>query len=55
MKMIEVKMLSPAVMSRARNGHKVRLMKGTGTQLVVKPEQFDAIEKAFLKNKGVQD
>lgn len=54
MKMIEVKMLSPAVMSRARNGHKVRLMKGTGTQLVVKPEQFDAIEKAFLKNKGVQ-
>lgn len=54
MKMIEVKMLSPAVMSRARNGHKVRLMKGTGTQLVVRPEQFDAIEKAFLKNKGVQ-
>lgn len=54
MKMIKVKGLSPAVMSRIRNGHKVRLMKGEGTQLVVRPEQFNAIEKAFLKNKGIQ-
>ena len=54
MKMIKVKMMSPAVMSRARNGHKVRLMKGEGTQLVVMPEQYTQIEKAFLKNKGIQ-
>lgn len=54
MKMIKVKMMSPAVMSRARNGHKVRLMQGEGTQLVVMPEQYTQIEKAFLKNKGIQ-
>ena len=54
MKMIKVKMMSPAVMSRARNGHRVRLMKGEGTQLVVMPEQYTQIEKAFLKNKGIQ-
>lgn len=54
MKKIEVRMMSPAVMSRARNGHRVRLMKGMGTQLVVKPEQFTLIERAFLKNKGIQ-
>jgi hypothetical protein len=54
MKMIKVKMMSPAVMSRARNGHRVRLMKGEGTQLVVSPDQYSQIEKAFLKNKGIQ-
>ena len=54
MKMIKVKMMSPAVMSRARNGHKVRLMQGEGTQLVVMPDQYTQIEKAFLKNKGIQ-
>lgn len=57
MKMIKIKMMSPAVMSRARNGHKVRLMRhmeGEGTQLVVMPDQFSQIEKAFLKNKGIQ-
>jgi len=54
MRMIKVKMMSPAVMSRARNGHKVRLMQGEGTQLVVMPDQYTQIEKAFLKNKGIQ-
>jgi hypothetical protein len=54
MKMLSVKALSPAVMSRIRNGHKVRLMKGEGTQLVVHENQWDAINHAFLKNKGVQ-
>jgi len=54
MRMIKVKGMSPAVMSRARNGHKVRLMKGEGTQLVVMPDQYTQIEKAFLKNKGIQ-
>lgn len=54
MKMISIKKLSPAVMSRIRNGHKVRLMKGEGTQLVVHQNQWDAINKAFTKNKGVQ-
>ena len=54
MRMIKVKMMSPAVMSRTRNGHRVRLMKGEGTQLVVMPDQYTQIEKAFLKNKGIQ-
>ena len=54
MKKIEVRMMSPAVMSRARNGHRVRLMKGMGTQLVVNDNQFNQIERAFLKNKGIQ-
>jgi len=57
MRMIKVKMMSPAVMSRARNGHKVRMMRhmeGEGTQLVVRPDQYTQIEKAFLKNKGIQ-
>ena len=54
MKAISVKQMSPAVMSRARNGHTVRLMSGTGTQLIVEDHQYDAINKAFLKNKGVQ-
>ena len=54
MKLLSVKKLSPAVLSRIRNGHKVRLIEGTGTQLVVHPEQYDSISKAFLKKKGVQ-
>ena len=54
MKMIHVKKLSPAVMSRIRNGHKIRLMEGQGTQLVVHPNQYDAIAHAFLKKKGIQ-
>jgi len=54
MRMIHVKKLSPAVMSRIRNGHKVRLMEGQGTQLVVHPNQYNAISKCFLKNKGIQ-
>jgi len=54
MKLLSVKKLSPAVMSRIRNGHKIRLMEGTGTQLVVHPNQYDAITHAFLKKKGIQ-
>jgi hypothetical protein len=29
-------------------------MKGEGTQLVVSPENYDAISRSFLKNKGIQ-
>jgi hypothetical protein len=54
MKMLNIKKLSPAVMSRIRNGHKVRLMEGTGTQLVVHPDQFDSISRSFSKKKGIQ-
>ena len=54
MKLIRVKKLSPAVMSRMRNGHKVRLMQGEGTQLIVHESQWSPIHRAFLKNKGVQ-
>lgn len=54
MKVLSIKQMSPAVMSRARNGHTVRLMKGEGTQLVVSPENYNAITNSFLKNKGIQ-
>jgi len=54
LRMLKVKKLSPAVMSRIRNGHKVRLMEGTGTELVVHPNQYDAISHSFLKKKGIQ-
>lgn len=54
MRMLSIKKLSPAVMSRIRNGHKVRLMKGEGTQLVVQDNQWDSINRAFMKDKGVQ-
>jgi len=54
MRMIKIKTMSPAVMSRARNGHRVRLIKGEGTQIVVMPNQYTQIERAFLKNRGIQ-
>lgn len=47
--------VSPKQMSKLRNGHKVRIKKpmaGTGVGLIVNPENFSNITKAFTKNKG---
>lgn len=39
-------------MSRLRNGHRVRIMKGEGVNLLVDPSKFNSITKAFSKGKG---
>ena len=40
-------------MSKLRRGLPARVMAGEGTQICVHPHQFDAISRAFLKNKGI--
>jgi hypothetical protein len=40
-------------LSKLRNGHKVRIKKGTGFNLVVNPSNFNLVNKAFNKNKGL--
>lgn len=52
-KHFEVKKLSDQAKSKLRRGLPARLMAGEGTQLCVMPQQFDAISRAFLKNKGI--
>jgi hypothetical protein len=48
--------ISPKQMSKLRNGHKVRLkkpdMSGSGINLIVSPENFSIVSKAFTRNKG---
>ena len=41
-------------LSKLRNGHPVRIKKGTGFNLVVHPENYNLVSRAFTKNKGVQ-
>ena len=48
--------ISPKQMSKLRNGHKVRIkkpsMEGGGINLIVSPENFSLVNKAFTRNKG---
>jgi hypothetical protein len=44
---------SPKQLSKLRNGHKVRIKKGTGFNLVVSPQNYHLVTRAFTKNKGV--
>ena len=44
---------SPKQMSRLRNGHKVRIMKGEGVNLLIDPSKLNTITRAFDKGKGV--
>lgn len=47
--------ISPKQMSKLRNGHKVRVkpaMEGGGITLLVSPENFSLVNKAFTRNKG---
>lgn len=46
--------ISPRQMSRLRNGHKVRVKKGTGCSVIVDPIQFSTATKCFAKNKGLE-
>jgi hypothetical protein len=52
-KKISIKALSKQALSKLKRGLPARIMKGEGMQLVVMPHQFDAVGKAFLKNKGM--
>jgi len=43
---------SPKQMSRLRNGHRVRIMKGEGVNLIIHPSKYNHITKSFSTNKG---
>ena len=45
---------SPRQVSKLRNGHAVRIKKGSGFNLVVHPENYKLVSRAFTKNKGVE-
>ena len=45
---------SEKVISRLRNGHAVRLMKGEGLDMFLKPQKRMAMMKKFAMGKGVQ-
>jgi len=49
--------ISPKQQSKLRNGHKVRIKKaieGEGLSLIVNPNNFSLITKAFTRNKGTE-
>jgi hypothetical protein len=45
---------SPKQLSKLRNGHAVRIKKGTGFNLIVNPSTYNLVTKAFMKDKGFQ-
>ena len=44
---------SPRQLSKLRNGHKVRVKKGEGFNLVVSPATYHRMSRTFTKAKGV--
>jgi len=45
---------SPRQISKLRNGHKVRIKRGSGFNLVVNPSNYNTISRAFRNSKGVE-
>jgi len=45
---------SPKQLSKLRNGHSVRIKQGTGFNLIVHPENYHLVSRAFAKNKGIE-
>ena len=48
---------SPKQLSKLRNGHKVRVkpaMEGMGFCMIVKPETYDSVSRAFGRGKGIE-
>ena len=45
---------SPKQLSKLRNGHRVRIKKGTGFNLIIHPETFHLVSRAFQKDKGIE-
>ena len=52
-KKISIKALSKQALSKLRRGLPTRILKGEGMQMAVMPHQYSNIERAFLKNKGI--
>lgn len=50
---IGIKKLSSQAMSKLRRGLPARVMAGEGMQIAVMPRQFDLMNRAFMKNKGL--
>jgi hypothetical protein len=53
-KKVSIKRPSDKVISRMRNGHKVRMMKGEGLDIMMKPKSIVTMAKKFATGKGVQ-
>jgi hypothetical protein len=45
---------SPKQLSKLRNGHPVRIKRGTGFNLIVRPDTYHLVSRAFARNKGIQ-
>ena len=45
---------SPNQMSKLRNGHAVRIKQGEGCNLIVDPETYNIVSRAFAKGTGIQ-
>ena len=52
MEKLQVKELSPRAISKLRNGHKIRITKGTGLDIYIDPSKYNQITKTFAKIKG---
>ena len=50
---IAIKRPSVRVLGKMRRGHKVRISKGEGVNLLVHPERYNHITRTFQKNKGI--
>ena len=54
MKRISIKRPSDRIISRMRNGHNVRMMKGEGLDILMKPAKILKMAKKFMTGKGIQ-
>lgn len=54
MKRVSIKRPSERVISRMRNGHSVRMMKGEGLDIMMKPAKIVKMAKKFMTGKGIQ-
>jgi len=45
---------SPAQLRKLRKGQKVRVKKGTGFNIIVHPQTYNRVSRAFAKNKGLE-
>jgi hypothetical protein len=52
MEKLEIKPPSARVISKMRNGHKVRVCKGSGFDILLSPNTYSQISKSFGKGKG---
>jgi hypothetical protein len=53
-KRVSIKRPSDRIISRLRNGHQVRMMKGEGLDIMLKPAKLIKMAKKFMTGKGIQ-